>query len=125
VGYIEVTDEAGIAVVTLLGEHDVATAESVGAAIEGLLDSDRRVVVDLTQADFIDSTVVAGVLAGHRRVIAEGREHAIAAAITPGSRPERTWKLLGLNVRVPTFTTRPDAVAAMKDDDANDAALGA
>jgi anti-anti-sigma factor len=115
-GRVEVTDEAGTAVVSLLGEHDVFTAGSFATELEGLLDSGWRIVVDLTEAGFIDSTVVAGVIQGQRRVITERRDHALAAVVTPNSAPHRTWKLLGLQDRVPTFATRREAIAALTGD---------
>jgi anti-anti-sigma factor len=115
-GRIEVTDEAGIAVVSLLGEHDLSTAERFRTEIEGLLDSGWRIVVDLTQTGFVDSTVVAGVVEGHRRVSAEGRDHDLAAVVTPNTAPQRTWKLLRLHERVPTFLTRREAITAMNRD---------
>jgi anti-anti-sigma regulatory factor len=49
-GRIEVTDEAGTAVVALVGEHDPSTAETLAARIEALLDSGSPIVVDLTHA---------------------------------------------------------------------------
>jgi anti-anti-sigma factor len=112
-GDIEVTDEAGTAVVALLGEHDVSTADAFAAKIEELIESGSRIVVDLTEAGFIDSSVVAGMLEGHRRLLAEGRVHALAAVVTPSSAPQRTWKLLGLHERVPTFATVRDAITAV------------
>ena len=115
-GHIEVTDEAGTAVIALFGEHDISTAGTVATEIEGLLDSGSRIVVDLTQAGFIDSTAVAAMVEGYRRVLAEGREHALAAVVTPNSAPKRTWKLLGLHERVPTFATRREAIAAVSRD---------
>lgn len=112
-GRIEVTHEAETAVVSLLGEHDVSTADAFAAEIDVLLDSGCPLVVDLTQTGFIDSTVVACMVRGHRRLVAEGRRHRLAAVVTPNSAPQRTWKLLGLHERVPPFATRGEAIAAV------------
>jgi len=113
IGSIDVTDEAGVAVVVLLGEHDMSTAETFAAHIGMLLDSGSRIVVDLTQARFVDSIVIGALVEGHRRVEADGREHDLAAVVAPHTAPQRTWNLLGLAQRVPTFPTRQDAIAVM------------
>jgi anti-anti-sigma factor len=116
-GRIEVTDEAGTAVVALFGEHDVSTAETFAARIEGLVDSGSPVVVDLTQARFVDSTIIGTLIEGHMRLTEHGRAHALAAVVTPHTAPQRTWKLLALHDRVPTFSTRDEAVAAVSRND--------
>ena len=61
-GRIEVTDESGIAVVALFNEHDMSTAETFAARIGKLLDSGSRIVVDLAQARFVDSTVIGALV---------------------------------------------------------------
>ena len=110
---IEVTDEAGIAVVAMFGEHDMSTAEAVAAQIDRLLDAGSRIVVDLAEARFVDSTVVGALVEGHRRASADGRDHDLAAVVTPRTPPQRTWNLLRLDERVPTFPTRREAIAAV------------
>jgi len=110
---IEVTDEAGIAVVAMFGEHDISTAEAFAAQITRLVDSGSRIVVDLAQTRFVDSTVVGALVEGHRRASADGRDHDLAAVVTPHTAPQRTWNLLRLDERVPTFPTRRDAIAAV------------
>jgi len=112
-GSIKVTDQAGIAVLTLAGEHDMSTAETIAAQIDRLLDSGSRIVVDLAEAGFVDSTVVRALVEGHQRVAAAGREHDLAAVVAPHTAPHRTWSLLGLDQRMPTFPTRPEAITAV------------
>jgi anti-anti-sigma factor len=112
-GRIEVTDEAGTAVVALLGEHDASTAETFAARIEALLDSGSPIVVDLTQARFVDSSIIGTLVEGHLRVTERGRGDALAAVVAPQTAPQRTWAMLALHRRVPTFSTRHDAVAAV------------
>lgn len=112
-GSIEVKDEAGVALLTLSGEHDISTAETLAAQIDRLLDSGSRIVVDLAEAGFVDSTVVGALVEGHQRVQADGREHDLAAVVAPHTAPHRTWSLLGLDQRVPTFANRHEAIRAM------------
>lgn len=42
--------------VSLSGEHDLTTADQVGAAINRVFDAGSSVVIDLSDATFIDST---------------------------------------------------------------------
>ena len=112
-GSIEVKDEAGIAVLALSGEHDVSTARTIAAQIDRLIDSGSRIVVDLADAGFVDSTVVGALVGGHQRVHSDGREHDLAAVVAPHTAPHRTWSLLGLDQRVPTFPTRREAITAV------------
>ena len=44
----------GVAVVSLLGEHDIATADDVRNALASLLHTGAGVVVDLTETTFVD-----------------------------------------------------------------------
>jgi anti-anti-sigma factor len=54
------------AVVALVGEHDTYSAERLENELAVLLDEGRRVVVDLRDTEFIDSTTLSVLLAGRR-----------------------------------------------------------
>jgi anti-anti-sigma factor len=54
------------AVVALVGEHDAYSAERLEGELGVLLDEGRRVVVDLRDTEFIDSTTLAALLAARR-----------------------------------------------------------
>jgi anti-anti-sigma factor len=64
---ITITDDSGVSVVELQGEHDLATASEVRDALESTLTERRAVVVELTLTDFIDSSILGVLLAGLRR----------------------------------------------------------
>ena len=64
---ITITDDSGVSVVELQGEHDLATASEVRDALESALTERRAVVVELTLTDFIDSSILGVLLAGLRR----------------------------------------------------------
>ena len=104
------TEDAGVHVLALTGEHDVSTTvPALSAELERLLAADARVVVDLTQAEFIDSSVVGTLIAAHSRVqAAAGR---VAIAVAPGSFAERLLTLVGVSEIGPVFPTRAAAVA--------------
>ena len=57
--------EPPAAVVALVGEHDAYSAERLESELTALLDEGLRIVVDLRDAEFIDSTTLS-VLLGAR-----------------------------------------------------------
>ncbi len=67
---IDVTLDTGgyVAVVALRGEHDIATSKAVRSALEPL---HGRVLVDLGDCEFIDSTIIEILLACGQRLAAE------------------------------------------------------
>lgn len=66
------------AVVTVRGELDIATAPQLVEALEGAVARESaRVVVDLLQTSFIDSTGLTTLLRTHNRMQSEGGEFAI------------------------------------------------
>jgi anti-sigma B factor antagonist len=55
------------AVVALVGEHDAYSAQRLENELAVLLEANQRVVVDLRDASFIDSTTLSVLLAARRR----------------------------------------------------------
>ncbi len=61
-GEVQVALEDGLSVVRLLGEHDLATDQILAARLSELIDSGNPLVVDVSKATFIDSTVIRAVM---------------------------------------------------------------
>jgi anti-anti-sigma factor len=55
------------AVVALVGEHDAYSAQRLESELALLIDSGRRIVVDLRDTVFIDSTTLSVLLVARRR----------------------------------------------------------
>ena len=53
-----VSDDPGPIVVELGGEHDMASAPELAVTLEQALEADRGLVIDISQAAFIDSSVL-------------------------------------------------------------------
>ncbi len=100
-GYTEVSDVAGTSVLALHGEHDLATEPEIRRAIARL--SNVAMVIDLSAATFIDSSVIKAIILAHTHAT-------IALAVTPGSFTERVLELTGVREIVPTFESRSAAV---------------
>jgi anti-anti-sigma factor len=54
--------EEDIVTVTLYGEHDPSTKTELAEQLEQLVRADGRVIVDLSQAEFVHSTVLANLV---------------------------------------------------------------
>jgi anti-anti-sigma factor len=103
--------EGDLWLLTLRGEHDLATSPSLRDEIDRVMTTGTRVIVDLTTVEFIDSTVIAAVLHGFRRA---QREHGdeFVLVVKPGSVAERTLGQMRVSSAVPTFPSRHEALSA-------------
>jgi anti-sigma B factor antagonist len=108
-GEVEVALEDGMAIVRLLGEHDLATQQLVAAKLAAMIEADDPLVFDLTQTTFIDSSVLNAVL--HARTILATRGIPVAIVV-PDSAPRAITKLLDL------AATAKDIIVATSTDDA-------
>lgn len=76
--------------VALEGEHDLGTVAGLTRSLDGV-DRQSRLIVDLTAATFIDSSVVQALL-----LHAGERAGGMALVAPPGSEPRRVLSLLHL-----------------------------
>jgi anti-anti-sigma factor len=97
----------GSVVVRLAGELDLYNAEEVRAALTQAIESGpRRVVVDMAEVEFVDSTAL-GVLIEARSKL--GREGLALAA--PQLDTRRTRQVSGLDRHLPVHDTVEQALA--------------
>jgi anti-sigma B factor antagonist len=74
---IEETDpEDGIRVIAVIGELDLAVTDQLQGAI-GRAAGASRVLVDLADCEFLDSTGIAVLIRGRETLAAEGRDLAV------------------------------------------------
>ena len=69
---IDVRREGDDAVVTLSGELDISTSPDLQDALAELTDAKRKVTVDLSELEFIDSTGLAALLGAHKDLTEHG-----------------------------------------------------
>lgn len=79
------------AIVSLHGEHDLASSADVEAALAGIYGS---ILVDLTECEFIDTTVIRIVLVKRQELEREG--HRLELVVPPENQISRTLGVLGL-----------------------------
>jgi anti-anti-sigma factor len=111
IGTIEVDRDGGVQVLALHGEHDISTASDLREALDRAHESGGSVVVDMSDVDFVDSTVLQGLLSGRDRAGGAGSRFAIVVPETGVAR--RLLSLTSLQELIPTYTSRTDAVAAV------------
>lgn len=96
-------------VVELAGELDLYNAEDLRAALHDAAERDpRRLVIDLSNVDFVDSTTL-GVLVEARRRLANRRAFLLAGA---GRDVRRTLEVSGLDRHFGVYESVGDALGA-------------
>jgi anti-sigma B factor antagonist len=91
---VEPHTEGRDCVLDVRGELDLAAASSLDAAIERTLQTDaKRIVLDLTGLDFIDSTGLSVLVRAQQRAQESGCELGV---INAGPQVERLLSLTGL-----------------------------
>jgi anti-sigma B factor antagonist len=109
---IAVERAGDVTVVTLTGEHDVSTAPHLREQVVPTLDSGNPLVVDLSAATFIDSSVLGVLLGGLRRARENGLGYAIVLGDDSGSAVRRIFDVTGLVPVFPIHARLDDAVAS-------------
>jgi anti-anti-sigma factor len=108
-GEFEVEFDTGrLAVVRLLGEHDISTTQALAERLSELLESGNPLIFDLSGAEFVDSAIVHVIEDAHEATRARGV--ALAVVAPPDAKPvRRLLELTGLVDKIPVFPTRADA----------------
>jgi len=107
--------EEGVVVVLVEGEHDIYTAPTLRERLEEALGKGGGVVVDLTGATFMDSSILGALLDARRRAQEVGRGFVVSvgAEVEPGV--QRILDITGLVPVLPVVDGREAAVAVARD----------
>src|SRR4051794_3671252 len=104
---------AGVVVVALFGEHDVSTSPVLDERLTSAQCDGLGLVVDLSAAAFVDSSVIGTLLSAQRRARLHGSGFAVALG-RDGGFVRSVLEITGLLDALPTFDTRAEAVAAAR-----------
>jgi anti-anti-sigma factor len=111
---VETYRDGGIDVVRLLGEHDLSTVDALDEAIrEALSDETTRLLLDLSDAEFIDSSIVRALIRWSNETQVSEREALAIAVGAAESRIARTLALVRVIDRLPVFETPTAAREAL------------
>ena len=111
-GLREEAPDADTCVIVLEGEADMNAAmrfnESFFSAARAGV---RKVVADLSEVRFIDTTMLNALVVGHRRM---SRDQGVFAIVVSGPRVERILEITGLGQILDVFGTREEALAHIR-----------
>jgi anti-sigma B factor antagonist len=105
----EEAPDPGTRVIAVEGEADMATAVRFNESFfDAARSGTRRVIADLSEIDFIDTSMLNALVVGHRRMV---RDQGRFAIVSPGPRLGRVLDLTGLGQILAVFDTRAEALA--------------
>jgi anti-sigma B factor antagonist len=99
-----------LTVVRINGEHDLSTAPALRSQLEQLIADGGPLVVDLTEATFIDSSILGTLLQARR----DAGEAGVGFAVAHGGGFDsvgRVLEITGLRADLPVHRSREDAKA--------------
>jgi anti-sigma B factor antagonist len=104
----------GVVVARLEGEHDIYTAPALRDRMYGVIAEGAPLVVDLTGATFVDSSILGALLGARRRAHEAGLGFAVCCGegIDPGVR--RILDVTGLGPVLPVMPDRDAAFQAAR-----------
>lgn len=102
------------AVVALVGEHDAYSAERLEGELGVLLEDRLPIVVDLCDAEFIDSTTLATMLAARRAAAGAGLGFTLVLPQRDHAQVSRLLELTGLRSSFAIYDMVDDALVAAR-----------
>jgi anti-sigma B factor antagonist len=109
--------DSGVVVVVLTGEHDLYTAPALRDRISTLFEERTPLVVDLTSATFIDSSVLRVLLEVRREADERGMGFAVALGEDEAPGVRRVLEVTGLVPVFPVLPARKDAIKVARSGD--------
>ena len=111
-----VLDESAddVVVVVVEGEHDIYTAPTLRERLDEALERGGGVVVDLTGATFVDSSVLGALLDARRRALDAGQGFVVSVGDTVEPGVQRILDITGLVPVLPVINGREAAIDAAR-----------
>jgi anti-anti-sigma factor len=107
---VEKTERAWV--LRLRGEHDLSTAATLQAEIDAVFAHGTKVVIDLSEADFIDSAIIGSLVNGQRQAATDA-DDGFAIVAPENSFSLRLLRLVGYEQRLEVYGTVEQAMAAL------------
>jgi anti-anti-sigma regulatory factor len=104
-------DDAGTWLISLAGDHDLATRPRLDEQTRAIWPSCKVAVIDLSEVDFMDSGVIRWLLAVEERLEAAGALSLSIVEGRPGSVADRIFGLLRMRHVLACYPTREEAFA--------------
>jgi anti-sigma B factor antagonist len=98
----------GVAVVSFMDEHDLATKSELSALLHALIRQNDLVVADFSQALFVDSSTLHVVLSAHKLALERGTGFTVLLA--EGCVAKRAFEINGLLKALTCAATQEEAI---------------
>ena len=105
-------DDSGIPVVAISGEHDLNTAPDLRARLAEVIENGGPVIIDLSPATFVDSSILGAILDARRRAQGAGIGFAVAQGDSAAA-VARVLEITGLRDELPVHDDVASAEAAL------------
>ena len=99
-----------VIIVVVEGEHDIYTAPTLRERLEEALGRGGGIVVDLTGATFVDSSVLGALLDSRRRALEAGQGFVVCIGATVEPGVQRILDITGLVPVLPVLQGREQAI---------------
>jgi anti-sigma B factor antagonist len=109
--------ETGVAVLRFENENDSYDAGKLRDLLGEAAADGRAILVDLSRATFVDSTIVAAIIEGLRDSEATGRRFSIFLPADSGEYVRRLFSITGLDQVLPFTSAWDTALAALRTPD--------
>jgi anti-anti-sigma factor len=106
----------GVVVLDLTGEHDLATSDEIRTVLVALAETSDLVVVDLTEATFVDSSLLENLVQAERTASSNGARLRVQLGATPIVRT--AFEVSGLLDHFEVCETREEALDGFVDENA-------
>ena len=91
----------GVALVALAGEHELYGALKLQEEIDSLITDGLSIVIDLTEAVFLDSSIVGVLLNAQQFAAGNGVDYTIVLSASTGEPVRRMFEITGLRQVLP------------------------
>jgi anti-anti-sigma factor len=93
---------------SLYGEHDLATKPELAELLEALVGANERVIVDLSAVEYVDSAALNSLVRADR--LGQPRDLRLTLQIGSGANVATLLEITGLRDNVPVAGSRDDAI---------------
>jgi len=101
-------------VVAVRGELDLSTAPELEGPLQAAVSSGDRLLLDLSECEFIDSTGIAMIVRAWQQLNADDGEQAKLAICSGNEQVRRVLEITGLELSIPVQANREQALAELR-----------
>ena len=102
--------ESGVAIISLIGEHELYSVLEVERALDRAIHDGRAVVIDMTRTEFLDSSVVAILLRAREEAHVVGTSFALVIDDSTGKSVRQLFEITGLATIFRVAASRAEAL---------------